>query len=363
MKVLSITNLCHGFSATLPERQLFKGLKARGADMTVVTHWKTPESEDLEKAGIRMEYIHFRGKIDLKAIRSLRALLKKENFDILYVTFSRAVTNVLFATRGIEIKIIGYIGSISIHWHDPFAHLSFLNNRFDRIICLSNGVEEHLLKQSHGRLAGRTKRIYKGYDPHWLSGVIAADRTEMGIPGDAMLACCVANVRKIKGIPYLIRAANHLPPGLKIYFILVGSGMDSPAIRKLIEKTQYRNNFITMGNTPDVLSYTAACDIYIQPSLTEGLGRSVIEAMCMRKPVIVSGIGGVGELIEEGKNGFFVPAASPGLIAAKLLWYYENRNRIREMGFAAQDGIMKNFSPDAMIGQTYSLFSSTVSRQ
>jgi len=269
----------------------------------------------------------------------------------------------LFASRGIDIKMVGYIGSLSIHWHDPFAHLSFLNRRIDRIICLSNGVEEHIVRQSHGRLAGRTKRIYKGYDPHWLSGVIAADRTEMGIPEDAMLACCVANVRKIKGIPYLIKSTSHLPPGLKIYFLLVGPGMDSPSIRSLISKTPYRNNFITMGYTPDVLSYTAACDIYVQPSLTEGLGRSVIEAMCMRKPVIVSGIGGVGELVEEGRNGFFVPAASPVSIADKLLWYYENRHRINEMGFAAQAGIMKNFTPAAMIDQTYSLFSSTVARQ
>jgi len=66
MKVLVITDLCGGFSITLPERQLYKGLMDMGVEMTVVTHYETPESEDLAKAGMKIIYIPIIRKLILK---------------------------------------------------------------------------------------------------------------------------------------------------------------------------------------------------------------------------------------------------------------------------------------------------------
>jgi glycosyltransferase involved in cell wall biosynthesis len=206
-------------------------------------------------------------------------------------------------------------------------------------------------------MEGKTVRVYKGYDPAWFSDVNPADRNAIDIPGDGFLICCIANVRKIKGIPYLISSSGLLPEGLPVYFMLIGPGMDSPSMKKLIEKSPYRRNFRTLGQTEDVLSYTSICDLYIQPSITEGLGRSVIEAMCMGKPVIVSGRGGVGELILEGVNGYFVPARSPRSIAEKIMLCYENRNSLPDMGKKAKERIINDFSPRSMIDQTYKVFS------
>jgi glycosyltransferase involved in cell wall biosynthesis len=173
-----------------------------------------------------------------------------------------------------------------------------------------------------------------------------------------MVICCVANVRKIKGIPYLIKSADFLPPGLPVYFVLVGPGMDSSHIASLIGKSQYADNFRVRGYTREVLSYTAACDLYIQPSLTEGLGRSVIEAMCLGKPVVVSGTGGVEELVEQGVTGFHVQAGSPVSIAEKINFLYTSRHMLDEMGTKARERIRTVFSPGRMVNETYDLFSS-----
>lgn len=363
MKVLSITNFNIGYAATLPERSLFKGLLSKGVELTVIVPNPNPESKELELSGIKVIYIPITRKIDIKVIRKLRALIKEEKFDILHLTFSKAITNCLFAAWGYKTRMIAYIGSTSVYWHDPFAYLSFLNPRLDRIICLSNGVEEHMIKQAPFRLKGKTIRIYKGYEPVWIKDIKPISRKTLNIPEEAILVCCVANVRKIKGIHYLIKSADFLPLNLPIYFLLVGSGMDSARIKNRISRSKYCNNFRLNGYTSDVLSYTAACDIYVQPSLTEGLGRSVIEAMCLGKPVIVSGTGGVGELIKEGINGYHLPAKSSKALAEKVLLCYQNRDNLPAMGSMGKERIRTEFSSGRMIEETYQFFRSMVSLQ
>jgi glycosyltransferase involved in cell wall biosynthesis len=363
MKVISITNLCLGNSASLPERSLYKGLAAKGVDLTVITHWSTPESQDLESSGIKVLYIPVKRKIDLKAIRLIRRKIRDEKTDILHATFSKALTNGLIAASGTGAKVAGYLGSTSLHWYDPTAYLSFLNPRLGKLICLSDGVAEHVIRQSPGLMKGKAVRIYKGYETSWFDNVKPESRDRLGIPGDAFVICCVANVRKLKGIPYLIGSAKYLPENLPVYFVLVGPGMDSAYIRKLISGSGKPVNFISMGFTNEVLKYTSMCDLYIQPSITEGLGRSVIEAMSLSKPVVVSGTGGVEELVEEGTTGFHIPSRSPETIAEKILYFCKNRNTLPAMGKRAKERIETRFNSRQMVEETYQLFSSMLSRQ
>jgi glycosyltransferase involved in cell wall biosynthesis len=356
MKVLIIINLCLGSSATLPERNLIKGLHAKGVDFTVLTHWSTPESIDLESAGIKVVYQTIASKVDISAIRRIRSLLKEEKYDLMHFTYSKAITNGLIASRGSGIKTVGYLGALSVYWHDPFAYLSFLNRRIDKLICLSDAVEEHVLRQAPVRMKGKTVRIYKGYNPEWLNNIVPGNRKEYNIPEDAFVVCCLANVRKVKGVDYLIRSAAHLPSSLPVWFILVGKNTDSKSVRRKIASTGRADKFITTGHSKDPLSYTSICDLYIQPSISEGLGRSVIEAMCLRKPVVVTENGGARELVEEGINGYIIPVKSSLAIAETIAKCYDNRGKLPAMGEKARERILNDFSPQTTIDSTYDLY-------
>lgn len=271
MKVLLITNLCIGYSAIRPEISLYRGLHDKGIELMVMAHWQTPESLELESSGIRVVYHTISRKIDFKAIRKIRALLKEQRFDILHLTYGKAITNGLIASRGLNIRIVAYLGSLSLHWYDPTAYLSFLNRRLNALICVSDNVREHVLNQAPARMRNKTLRIYKGYDPDWLKDVRPSDRKKLGIPGDAFIVCCVANIRKIKGLRYLIKAADFLPEKLSVWFLLIGRGTDSHVVTTMIRRTKYPNNFITTGYSEEPLSHISICDLYIQPSLSEGL--------------------------------------------------------------------------------------------
>jgi glycosyltransferase involved in cell wall biosynthesis len=356
MKVLIIINLCLGKSAVLPEKNLIKGLHSKGVDMTIIVHWPTPESLELESAGIRLIYQPITKKIDIPAICKIRSLLKEEKYDILHCTYSKAITNGLIASLGFDIKTVGYLGSLSLHWHDPFSYISFLNRRIDKLICLSDGVEEHALKQAPARMKDKTVRIYKGYDPEWLNDVVPARRKSLKIPDDAFVVCCVANIRKIKGVDWLIKSANFLPANLPVWFLLVGEKSNSWIVRRKIRRTKYPDNFITIGYSRDPLSFTSICDLYIQPSISEGLGRSVIEAMCLSKPVVVTDKGGAKELVQEDINGYVIPVRSAKAIADKITRCYENRDKLSAMGEKSRERILNDFQPRTTIESTYKLY-------
>ncbi len=362
MKVLVMTDLCGGYSITLSERNLYKGLANKGVEITLITHWPTPESEDLEKSGIKVIYLPVVKKIDLTAIREIRRIMVSGGFEILYVTYGKAITNSLFAARGLAIKITGYIGSLNVHWHDPTAYLSFLNPRIDRMVCLSNAVRDHFVKQLPKGRRNRCRVIYKGYDPDWIRVKRKIQRDSLGIPENAIIICCIAQVRRIKGVPYLIKAAGILPADLPVYYILIGRGMDSEQIMRMVRKTGRQEKFRIFGFTEDVFPYIDLCNVYVQPSITEGLGRSIIEAMCLRKPVIVTDSGGTRDLVDDGVNGFIVPVKSPSAIAGKIAWCNENRSRLPEMGECSWHIIKEKFDPRKTVEKTYELFMEVMQR-
>lgn len=356
MKVLIITNLCLGQSATLPERNLIKGLHSKGVDITIVTPYETPESLDLVSVGIRLVYQHITKKIDIASIRRIRSLLKEEKYDLFHLNYGKAITNGLIASYGFDIKIVSYLGSLRLHWHDPFSYISFLNRRIDKLICVSDAVEEHVLKQAPRRMKNKTIRIYKGFYPEWLKDVVPADRKNLEIPDNAFIVCCVANIRKIKGVDYLIEAADYLPPNLPVWFLLVGDKSNSMDVRRKIRSTSYPDNFITIGYSKDPLSYVSICDLYIQPSVSEGLGRSIMEAMCLRKPVVVTDKGGAKELVKEGINGYVVPVKSAVALGETIAKCYEDRDKLSAMGEKARERILNDFNPQITIDSTYNLY-------
>jgi glycosyltransferase involved in cell wall biosynthesis len=356
MKVLVITNLSLGNSATLPEKRLMQGLISKGVDITIMAQFPTSDQPDIELAGIRLLYQHITKKIDPASIRRIRKLIKEEKYDILHFMFSKAITNGLIAARGLNVKTIGYLGSLSCYWHDPFSWLSFLNPRLDKLICVSDGVRNHILKQLPTRFKNRIIRIYKGSDPDWFKEVVPVKRSSLGIPEDAFVVCCVANIRKTKGVKWLIESVNYLPENLPVWFLLVGDKSDSAAVGLSISKTKYADNFVTTGYSNEPNSYSAICDLYIQPSVCEGFPKTVVEAMCLGKPVVVTERGGAKELVKEGITGYVIPSGSPVSIADTILKCFEGRDSLPVMGEKGRERIRDEFNHCTTVEETYKLY-------
>jgi glycosyltransferase involved in cell wall biosynthesis len=292
-------------------------LKSQGIELDVMIPGDCSYIKIFNELGIRVIPGHPLRKFDLKSIMLIRKEIKQRKYGIIHLFNTKAVVNGSLAAIGLPVKVIAYRGAAGIHWYDPIAWLSHLNPRIDLLICNSYYVQQYMQKQLLFR-PQKAVMIHKGMDVAWFKSVKPIPHVALGIPDQAIIVGCVANVRRIKGVPFLIESTYHLNPELPVHIILIGSGMDSRKNLRLIELSPFRDRIHILRFRKDVYEVIAACDIYIQPSLSESLSRSVMEAMCLGVPCIVSDIGGLIELVEHEKSGLIVAGGTPPAIATAI---------------------------------------------
>ncbi len=345
MKALVVSQYDDVVSAR-PEARLVLELFRRGVAVEVVTNQPSVHTLEFEKAGIPVHFRHPKAKITLRGIWQLRKFIREGKFDIVHLFNSRAASNGVWATVGLPVKVVTYRGAGGLYWHDPFAWLSHLHPRVDRISCLSKYVQEQVDRQFIFRRK-KTLVHYKAFLPEWFEGIRAADLQGEGIPADALVVGCVANYRRVKGIETLIRSTWQLYQNPRIHIVLIGKDMDHTGLQKKIADSPMRDRIHVLGYREDVYPLMQGFHIYVQPSNNEGLSKSVMEAMLLGLPCVVTNAGGMPELFPGPESGIIVRTRDHRSLAGAIL-RLANEPRLREdMGNNGRLAILANFSMDA----------------
>lgn len=155
----------------------------------------------------------------------------------------------------------------------------------------------------------------------------------------------VGQLQKVKGIEYLIEAFSQITkefPDFKL--ILVGEGPEKQKYQS-VSNIEFKGR-LSLKETKDIMK---DCYCLVLPSLSEGLGRVLIEAMALRKPVIGSNVGGIPDLIENGQNGFLFEPGNASQLTEKLRTLLQNRNLAMEIGKKGRELIQNKFSNEKYI--------------
>lgn len=154
----------------------------------------------------------------------------------------------------------------------------------------------------------------------------------------------VGGVSPLKGIHYLVRAFHELAlPGAELW--VVGSRCEDPVLERTIQR--YTGANLVMKGVfaqPDLRDLYCQGTVFVLPSLADGWGMVVIQAMACGLPVIVSDMAGSSEAVVNGKNGFVVPARSVEALKEKLLFLYDNPEICHEMGRNALESVKREYS-------------------
>lgn len=166
-----------------------------------------------------------------------------------------------------------------------------------------------------------SETLYHGPDPGALAEVCPDGvRAELGIPPDVPVVGTVANFKGHKGIPHLLRAARVVAdriPGIR--FVLVGTGPLERQRREEASRLGLDGTAIFTGFRGDAIRMASAFDVFVLPSLKEGLSIALLEAMALGKPVVVTNAGGLPEVVSDGVEGLVVPPANPAALAQAIL--------------------------------------------
>lgn len=343
-----------------PEAAIFAGLKARGVDVHVVGTPLPEHRECLSTAGIPVTDYSFKNRFDLKGMRLIRRLTREYVPDIIYALSNRALSTTVISHFFQPVKIVAYRGTVGhISWWDPSSWFTYLNSRVDKTLCVSKAVESYLLQV--GIPQRRLVTIYKGHDVAWYRGATAPARDSFGIPSDAFVVGCTAMMRSVKGIDDLLRAVSTLLDELpKLHLLLVGAVKDPP-IQAEIDRFPDPSRIHLTGFRPDATDLARLADVAVMASKNrEGFPKSMIESMSQGVPAIVTAVGGMTELVDNGNAGLIVPPSNPAALAAAIRTLYHDTALRERLGNAASQQIASAFNINQTISQVHAVFEELV---
>jgi len=360
IRVLVISNY-RSLHTARPEAAIFLGLAKLGLDIHVMTWGDSSFVPQFKEAGITVVDFHPTKKFDRKESDVIRQYVIDHQIDVMHLFNSPAIINGIRAANGLSVKVVlyrGYTGNI--HWWDPTAYFKYLHPRVDAIFCNSIGVKELFDRQLFFKKS-KAVTINKGHDLAWYNYPPIDIRSELGISKEALLLVTVANNRRMKGVPYLLKAMSLLPSGLDIHLLLAGRDMDTKQNLAILKRGTYEGNVHFLGFRRDVLNVEAACDLFVLPSIIgESITKSVIEAMSLGVGAIISDIRGNVELVDHGVNGLVFPSKNAKALSDAILKVYNDRSLVAQFGEESKKRVATVLSSEQTVKRTKKLYEDLV---
>lgn len=223
-------------------------------------------------------------------------------------------------------------------------------------IAVSQDLQSWLVS-SIGVKRSHISQIYNGVDSTRFRPA-QTPRAQLGPPGffneDSIVIGSVGRMAAVKDYPNLTHAfvrLLQLEPTLRerLRLLIVGEGESRDTCLRLLNQHGAGQLAWLPGERSDIPELMAAMDIFVLPSLGEGISNTILEAMATGLPVIATRVGGNPELVQEGVTGRMVPPADSEALAKALLEYVHDAKRRHAHGRAARDIIDRQFSIPAMV--------------
>jgi len=240
----------------------------------------------------------------------------------------------------------------------------FVFSLTDRVFCVSYQLRDMLAART-GFPQRKIGVIHNGVKTSLFrpdASVRRRFRAELGIDDDEFCIGCVGRLNRIKDYPTMFRAAELFSKSCASWrLLIVGSGAELSALREFVNSSPVlrgRVHFIGASNrVPELLN---ALDVYVLPSLCEGISNSLLEAMATGLPVIASDTGGNPEVVVDGESGLLFPVGDFRRLADQLLLLYSAKERRVQFGQMALCRVKEQFSLDSMVEQYEEMYSSLV---
>jgi glycosyltransferase involved in cell wall biosynthesis len=353
MKVLKVIHTTGHGGAENIFRWLAWRLSKEGVDVVACIPSRDPRCSEywigpaLEELGVPSVTFDREGS-PLRLLSRLRAVILREKPDVVHSHLLDANFYSSVACRLLSVPhVCTEHGDMAIKKsaadRAKFAILSLVSTS---IVCVSESI--HRTSRKISLSPGKLTVIHNGVN--FSGDAVSTLRQELGIPEGALLIGNVANLYPVKGQANLLRAfASILSDFAEARLVIVGRGRERENLGALVRELCIPEGrvFLT-GFRGDVANIMKALDIYVQPSLSEGLPVALLEAMSAGVPVIATRVGGVPEVLGENRHGTLVAPGAWEELRAALVSVAHDLDAQRRRAEAAREHVKGFFSLDAM---------------
>jgi glycogen synthase len=229
-----------------------------------------------------------------------------------------------------------------------------------RVIAVSHKMREDILEHFDADPA-RVVVIHNGIDPEQFKRTETRDALDrLGVREPYVLF--VGRITDQKGIFHLLEASRRLPAGVQV--VLCASAPDTPEIEDRLRRTvaempqvRWINEMVPVPVVTQLYSHAA---VFACPSVYEPFGLINLEAMACQAPVVASAVGGILEVVEDGKTGLLVPPAQPEALAAAITRVLSSPDLARSMGQAGRGRVEAQFSWTSIAERTEQVYAEAI---
>jgi len=339
------------------EMLLVEGLRA--ADPRTLTlryayylPWKDALVRPLVEQGAKVTCLAAKGALGMLARTDrLRALVRDERIDLVHahLPWAGVVARIAGALEGVPVVYSEHNLQERYHAGTRAANLATWHMQA-RVIAVSDDV-----KQSAERLAGTrvpVQVVKNGVSLHHFTREADAGRAmrrALSLDDDARVVGTVAVFRTQKRLDLWLEAAKGIVAREpRARFVLVGDGPLRADVERHVAERGLTDVVRLVGLQEEVRPYLSALDVYMMSSDFEGLPVALLEAMAMELPVVVTGVGGIPEVVRDGESGALVEKGRPEALAKAALTLLADDARRRETGARARAVVARGFGMDRM---------------
>jgi glycosyltransferase involved in cell wall biosynthesis len=294
---------------------------------------------------------------DFKAFLSLWSLMRRERFDIVHVHMAKAGILGRLAAKFAGIKVIsmtghGWSGHLDNYFRNPilkkwFHAVEWFWGKYltDAIILLTKEDFDEM-KRRKMYSPDKLFLVPNGIDVQELQDAPSTTsiRDELAIRPQDMIIVMVGRICKVKA-PWIFAKAADIISRIRtdIRFLLIGEGPESSKISEMVSELQKKGIFHMPGVRKDVPSILKETDIFVLTSITEGMAITLLEAMALGLPVVVTDIPGNRALVKHGKTGILVQPNDSEAFSTALLNLLNEESLRNKLGQNAKKYIEENF--------------------
>lgn len=232
-----------------------------------------------------------------------------------------------------------------------------------KIVANSNAVRDKLIAE--GTSPEKVTVVYNGLDVRRLmsqsmSRAEALKLLGLDIDENRRFISIVANMRhEVKDYPMFLRAARQVADAVpEATFLLAGEGELMESLRDLVSGLGIQDSTRFLGRCDRVAELLGISEICVLSSKAEGFSNSILEYMAAGRPVVVTKVGGAGELVTENDTGYLVPSGDHEMMAARIVELLRDSVKARTMGDRGQRVVKERFSCEAQLMATENLYRS-----
>lgn len=337
---------------------LLSGLSRRGHEIHLACPPEAPLAAHAADERITVHPLRMRSEVSLPATLRLMSILRRVRPQILAFNTPRAILAGTVASR-FSSSVRGQVIFRRVQF--PLRRSLFTRLKYrwgiDCIITNSEAIRRQL--QADGLSLSRIRTVYEGVD---LSRF--PQNSDYRRPGSGPLVVGnVAHMSPEKGLNYLVEAAALIPEvRTRLRFVLVGDGRCLPELKDSVRKLALGEIFEFPGFQSNTLDFFRRFDIFVLPSLSEGLPSAILEAMASSLPVVASRTGGIPELVIDGETGLLIPPADAAALARAIDHLAGHPDAASQMGQRGRARVEEQFTMERKILDTENICESLLRR-